>query len=215
MNIQTIVSTSSNLFEQFLAVNGKIDLTEFYNFVLQKFFDDCDFGQMVQRSTSIVLAHEFPNGVFTITLEVKLNKTAETLYFPNRRDRSILYRLLFETGSYSRPEKIPPVFTFKSSPELRAMFSEWLRKLSQISAHIDAAFTSNGHDNSQNTRRSAVLQFVNDYEIGEKDAGDRCIVKIEFADWIRRGFNEQFLDQGIMPLLTQSKIFDGSKVSAC
>ena len=146
---------------------------------------------MIQQSTSIVLAHKLPNGVFTITLEVKLDKIAETLYFPNRRDRNILYRLLFETGSYGRPEKIPPVFIFKTSSELTAMFSEWLQKLSQISAHIDAVFTSNGHDNSQNTRRSAVLQFVNDYEIGEKDAGDRWVVKIEFADWIREEYSSR------------------------
>lgn len=92
-------------------------------------------------------------------------------------------------------------FTFKLAAGEKTTIAVWLKKLSRTTAEIAAV--SINREGIAMVRKLPNLRVIDDYEITEIDSSNFFNVRIEFGEWIRRGYNEQILDSGVYPLLTQ------------
>ena len=195
-------------FESFLLEKGNIPLKDFYNHLFQMFFADCQWTNLAQQAQDVALGWQAADGA-SFALRIKIT-APEAGFYPNRDDRHIFYRLLNDIEEGYPSAALWDHFEFKLAAEKLAEISLWLEKLSETTAKIEAEYVD--REGATAFANLAGLRIINNYELGA-DGGvkrDFFKVRIEFAEWIRRGFNEEILDSGIYPPPTESRRHDGA-----
>lgn len=191
--------TNINFFESFLVSKGNVDLKEFYNFLFREFFMDFHLKGFERQSNGFQFRQQFRDRKFELTANIK---AADTSSYPNRDDRNIFYRLLYETGGHMNKRKIKNNFTFYLHKEALPIMKQWLERVAATTGHIEATFSENNSDII--VQRLENLRIIDYYEINENNKDNLAQISIVFAEWIRHGFNEGFLELDTYALLTKS-----------
>ena len=205
-------------FENFLLEKGNIPLRDFYNHLFQMFFADCQWTNLTQKAQDVALGWQEADGA-GFALRIEIAAPVAGLY-PNRDDRHIFYRLLNDIEEGAPNAALWNRFEFKLATEKLAEITLWLDKLAGTTAGIEAEHLD--RKGTTTVTNLTELRVIDNYEINmdgndETDGGsERNFVKvrIEFAEWVRRSFNERILDLGIYPLLTESSRLKSQHIAA-